>query len=308
MKKLFFTCLPLMMVLNVSANTKDDKWKPIYERKKFDNIMYSADKNKTKKEVKPVAIPLAVENSKVDEKTDSAIQDLSTPMSIQPKNSLEQLFADKSGSKDQLAKIKASVFNLKNKAVPTLINVMKSADYPEKSRWWATFLLVKVMGTKAEAFVAKFYKHPAYFMRLASLKALNHLKNTKYKGLYALALKDDSMIVRLQALQNINDLKLTDMAPSVWNMLYDKSNYNGDMGKLKRGSLIRLAIKTLGDLGFGESKKAMLQMISSKKFEDVHVELDYALEKLTGKKSPSGEFTQKAHFWSRLNLANTSIE
>jgi hypothetical protein len=302
MKKIYLI-LSLIMATNVLASSKKEDWKPIYEKKKFKNILYTKDSdNKVSEQITPVKKEKALKIAPTVSVTSSK-----KPYSYQPKNSLEKLMLDKSGTKEQLKQIKASVFALKNKAVPTLINVMKSSDYPEKSRWWATFLLAKLTGTKSEAFIAKFYKHPAYFMRLAALKALHFLKNVKYKGLYALALKDKSMIVRTQALQNIRDLKLVTMAPSVWNMLYDKSNYNGDEGKLKRGSLIRMAIKTLGDLNFKKSKKAMLSMISSKKFVDVHVELDYALGKLTGKSSPKGTFVKKAHYWSRMNLSETTI-
>jgi hypothetical protein len=303
MKKTVLIIAPFVMAMNSYAKSSTDNWKPLYERKKLSSKLLKKDSIEMKKRVKK-------EDKEIEVNIDTAaIKTPLAPMSVQPKNELESMFkTEGTDNKKLLQSIKNKVYALKNKSVPTLIKVMKSSDYPEKSRWWATFLLVKVMGDKAEAFVAKFYKHPAYFMRLAALKALHHLKSSKYKGLYAMALKDKSMIVRQQALQNIKDLKITAMAPSVWNMLYDKTNYNGDLGKLKRGSLIRLSIKTLGDLGFKKSKSALYKMISSKKFKDVHVELDYALEKLTGKKSPIGNYSEKAHFWSRQSLATTLIQ
>ena len=115
------------------------------------------------------------------------------------------------------------------------------------------------------------------------------------------------MIVRHQALENIKAMKLKDMAPYVWAMLYDKSNYAGQEGERKRAHIIKQAIKTVGDLGFQKSKDPMLKMIKSKKYRDIAGELDYSLNKLSENKSPDGNLKMKIHYWSRVATANKII-
>ena len=82
-------------------------------------------------------------------------------------------------------RLKAMAFSLKQKSVPTLIKVMKEASFPERNRWHATMLLGQVMGKKSAPFIARFTEHPAWMMRVASLKALAALDMREYHAIYA---------------------------------------------------------------------------------------------------------------------------
>jgi hypothetical protein len=128
------------------------------------------------------------------------------------------------------------------------------------------------------------------------------LKQDKYVGLYARSLKDSSLIVRQQALDLISHLKIQKVAPSVWNMLYDKSNYSGNDGKLKRSNMIGKIVRTIGDLNFIEAKKPMLSMVKNKKFNDIFNDLDYSLSKLVNVNSPQGGVEQKRNYWAKIQL------
>src|SRR3989339_1169464 len=121
--------------------------------------------------------------------------------------------------------LKERTLKLAGKSVPVLINVMKSSDYPDKNRWIATFLLGRIVGKKAAPFIAKFSKHPSWVLRMASLKTLLALKQSDYGPVYAEALGDSSLLVRIQALENIKGLKLKSYGSRVWAMLYDQQNY-----------------------------------------------------------------------------------
>lgn len=197
------------------------------------------------------------------------------------------------------ARLKAMAFSLKQKSVPTLIKVMKDANFPERNRWHATMLLGQVMGKKSAPFIAKFTEHPSWMMRVASLKALAALGMTEYKAIYARALKDASLIVRVQALDNIAHLKMTELAPHVWNMMYDQTNYTGNNGKRKRTSIVRSIIRTIGDLKYTQAKTALKKLILKPKYQDLTEDLDYSLENITGKKSPDTSLQARRDFWNK---------
>lgn len=193
--------------------------------------------------------------------------------------------------------MKKNALLYQQKAVPTLVKVMKDDKFPDQNRWQATMLLAQVMGTKSAAFIAKFSEHPNWMMRLASLKALLGLKQDSYHAVYSRALKDPSLIVRIQALDNISQMKITALAPEVWQMMYDQSNYAGDIGKRKRTSIVKSIIRTLGDLEYQKVTPVFASLIQKDKYKDLVDDLDYSLEKMTKKTSPD-ELALRRKFWA----------
>ncbi|MFG1485844.1 HEAT repeat domain-containing protein [Halobacteriovorax sp. RZ-2] len=206
-------------------------------------------------------------------------------------------------------KLKKQVLKLKGKSVAALINVMKDEKYPEKNRWMATFLLGRVMGKKSAPFISKFAKHPNWVMRMAALKSLLALNQTDYKDVYKQSLKDNSLIVRYQALENVKRMNLTDLAPNIWAMLYDKRNYhiNEKLKSTKRAHIVKEIITTIGDLKFEKAKKPLLSMIQKDKYSDIHREISETLEKITGRKAPNGNLKEKKRFWSKISQATVVI-
>ncbi|EQC52383.1 HEAT repeat domain-containing protein [Bacteriovorax sp. DB6_IX] len=240
---------------------------------------------------------------------------VSTPAKIDSKSmkntvtlKLEKQFSRNLANKE-MKKLKSHVLKMKGKSVPALINVMKNEKFPDKNRWMATFLLGQIMGKKSAPFISEFSKHPNWVMRMASLKTLTALKQDSYKSVYKRLLKDDSMIVRYQALESVKKLDLRDLSGNIWAMLYDKRNYHisKDAKSKKRTHIVKNIIKTVGDLEFNKAKKPLLSMIQKKKYKDIHVEIDYALSKITKKKSPEG-LPSKKRFWKKFALANTVIK
>lgn len=212
---------------------------------------------------------------------------------------LVALFKKESANPAHTKEIKSKTFALKAKSVPVLIEVMKRSDFPDRNRWLATFLLGRIMGSKAAPFIVRFTEHPHWLMRMAALKTLLALNLKEYSSVYAKALSDQSLLVRRQALENINTLHLEQSGPHVWAMLFDKSNYSISRdGKLKRTPIIKTAIRTLGDLKFQKVQKNLAQMIQKKKYEDIHTDLDYSLSKITGRPSPQ-KMSEKIAFWKK---------
>ena len=228
------------------------------------------------------------------------------------KQVLLQKYLVEYSDKNQMAALKAETLKHGGQSVEALIEVMKNGQSPDKNRWVATFLLGQIMGDKSAPFLAKFLRHPNWVMRMASLKTLLALKQEEYGSHYAMLLTDDSFIVRSQALENIRALKLKKSAPQVWAMLYDKKNYyqptmNGKELKTKRSNIIKSVISTVGELQFADAREPLLKMIKKDKYNDIFPEMDAALSKITGKKSPESDLKSKRLFWQREGL-NAVIE
>lgn len=225
------------------------------------------------------------------------------------KNALLQKYMQNYNDKIQMAALKSETLKHGGDSVGALIEVMKNAKYPDKNRWMATFLLGQIMGDKSAPFLAKFLKHPHWVMRMASLKTMLALKQKNYAKQYAGLLKDDSFIVRAQALDNIRTLKSKEAAPEVWAMLYDKKNYyqptmNGKALKAKRSNIIKNVILTVGDLKFEKAKAPLIKMIQKDRYNDIFPEMDQSLMKITGLTSPK-EMQKKRIFWQRMALDTT---
>jgi hypothetical protein len=129
------------------------------------------------------------------------------------------------------------------------------------------------------------------------------LKQDTYHAVYAQALKDPSLIVRVQALDNISQMQIKPLAPHVWGMMYDDSNYSGDSGNRKRTSIIKSVIRTLGDVRFTKAQAPLAKLIQKPKYQDLMDDLDYSLEKITGQTSPNGIGAKgldgRRKFWSK---------
>ena len=210
-------------------------------------------------------------------------------------------------NKKELKVLKNKTLKLGPKSIPVLIKVVKDAQYPDKNRWMAMFLIGRIVGKKSSAFVSKFLKHPNWVLRLASLKTLLALKERSFGGHFSLLLKDKSLLVRSQALENIRTLGLKQYAPDVWKTLFDKNNYTKTKAGAKRTFIIGKAIKTMGDLEFTKVQRPLFQMIQKNKYKGLVPDIEYSLEKMTGKKGPKGTLSAKRHFWKRLAVQGKVI-
>ena len=227
------------------------------------------------------------------------------------KDELLQKYLTTYSDKKQLANLKQETLKHGGQSVSALIEVLKNGKYHDKNRWMATFLLGQIMGDKSAPFLSKFFQHPSWVMRMASLKTMLALKQNKYGPQYAMLLNDDSLIVRAQALENIRQLKIASVGSQVWTMLYDKKNYyqptlNGKALKYKRSNLIKSVITTVGELKFEQAKDPLFKMIQKERYVDIFPEMDLALSNITGKKSPeNADVKIKRMFWQRASLDRT---
>ncbi len=185
------------------------------------------------------------------------------------------------------------------KAVPVLLNVMKKKSYPVKNRWIAMFSLTKLMGKKSSKVLSKFTKHPDWMMRLGALKCLLFLKEKQYSQEYISLLKDKSLIVRQQALKNIHQLEIKESAPAVNSLLKDITSQSSTGSNLEE--MTDMTIMTLTKFNHKDSIKTLVEMLKSSHFKNNSATIDYSLEKLTGIKSPNGDWNAKLSFWNKYS-------
>lgn len=185
--------------------------------------------------------------------------------------------SDLSGEKISIKK----VLRLRGKAVPLLINTIKNPDSSDRQLWVSTISLGKVAGKKASKFLVRLLEHPNWVLRLASLKTLLALKEKRYTQKYVRALKDSSLLVRKQALENIKRLRLKQHATKVWAMIFDKSNYAGKLKK--RMDIVGDAIKVVGILGYKSAFKPLLVMAKKEHYRDIHPQIKFSLAMLAKK-------------------------
>lgn len=228
---------------------------------------------------------------------------------VKPEDVLLKKFAITYKTNKEYENLKKETLAYKSKAVPSLIKVMKDGSYPDKNRWMATFLLGKIMGEKSAPFISKFAKHPSWVMRMASLKTLLALKQKQYADSYKELLSDNSMLVRSQALSNIRELKITEAAPNVWAMLYDKRNYHANKKDQnhKRMDIIKNVVKTVGDLEFKKATSPLLTMIQKDRYNDIFDELNYALSKITGVAPSKKDKEAVRLFWKSKEVSFKTI-
>jgi HEAT repeat protein len=231
---------------------------------------------------------------------------------VEVKNLLLQKYLVTYDSNLKLEELKNLTLKNGGQSVEALIEVMKNGKYPDKNRWVATFMLGQIMGDKSAPFLAKFFRHPSWVLRMASLKTMLALKQKNYGAQYAMLLNDESLIVRSQALDNIRKLKIEGQASDVWAMLYDKKNYyrptiNGKEMGHKRADIIKRAIETVGELKFEKAKAPLFKMIQKDKYNDIFNEMDLALTHITGDKSPNSGLKEKRIFWQRKSLDTTIL-
>lgn len=212
---------------------------------------------------------------------------------------LDSFKREYSAQKD-VDQLKEKTLAAAGKSVPVLIKVMKDGKFPVKNRWMATFLLGRIAGKKASPLLAKFTQHPNWLMRVAGLKTLLHLGDKKHVAIYKHLLKDNSMIVRSQALDNIQKLGLKSLASDVWSMLYSKQNYHDTKNGFKRSNILKKVIRVVGDLKFKDATDPMLKMIRDKKYSDLLPDLDYSLSRITGSKSSGKTNLDKTNFWKNF--------
>lgn len=199
-------------------------------------------------------------------------------------------------SANDISAVRKKAIEIGPKSVADLIKVINDKGYPLKSKWHSIFLIGQIIGDQSIPYLEKISNHKNWMLRLASLKTIAKLNN-KTSDVYKKLLKDKAMIVRFEALDSIERLKLSHLSKSVWNMLYDDRNYSKSEGKRKRSDLIKKVIKVVGNLKFEDAKKPLLKMVKDQKYNDIFTEIDYSLAKIMNKKSKGNTIEAKRLYW-----------
>jgi len=173
------------------------------------------------------------------------------------------------------------LFKLDNKAVPTIVEIMKSDKYPDQSRWLATLSLARIMGLKSLPFIKKFLRHPNWMMRLSALKVIRMFKDKSSEKTIEKMLFDKSLLVRVEALEMIKSFKTKNSAKTVWKMMYDKKNYQKfNKSKVIPTEVISRILKTIQTLDYKEAKPALIKLRNEKKFSLLNKDIQNTINSL----------------------------
>ncbi len=193
--------------------------------------------------------------------------------------------------------LRSYALSMGTKSVPVIIKVMKEGRFPDQNRWVATFLLAQLMGNKSAPVLAKFLKHPLWMMRLASLRTLLILKQTQYELEYVALLNDPALLVRKQAMENIEKLKLKKAASAVVSVMKHSRN-----PKDKDPMMVEQAARTIAALDYRPATKELFNSFEDKDLKNSYASINDSLEILSRRKSPPGSWEIKRAFWkSQLN-------
>lgn len=244
-----------------------------------------------------INIYAAVKNPNIEKKTTKLKDKVELTIDQQQ---LLTLYASKKITKADLKKIKQQTLAMAQKSVPTLVQVIKSKDYSDRSRWLAIFMLGRVMGRKSADYIAHYTRHPNWMLRVAALKVLTALDQKQFISLFGQRLKDKSMVVKIQALESIQKLKLSRLGPYVWKMLFDENNYVKTAGKRKRTQVIAKAIRTLGAIEYKAAQKPLLAMTQSRRYNDLFEHVDWSLNQISKNSSPqNAPIGERRKFWAK---------
>ncbi len=199
--------------------------------------------------------------------------------------------------------LRAQTLGLGNKSVPVLVKVMKEGAYPDDNRWVATFLLAQLMGIKSAPFLVKFLGHPNWMMRLASLRSLLFLKQNQYEKNYTKLLKDPSLLVRKQAIENIEKLKIKNAGRAVLGLMKENQILSQ-----RDPIILEQAIRTLASLKYQPAQDDLVLAMEDKSYQEYYPSLNYALESLTGRKSPPGSWEKKRVYWRQSTSIHSSLK
>ncbi len=207
-----------------------------------------------------------------------------SPKKISSSSELKNEFQSKSILRKDLEFLREKSLALAGQAVPVLLEVMKQPSYHLKKRWVATFLLGQIMGKKAGPLLIRYTEHPEWMMRMAALKTLRGIKFEKETSFYSKVLQDKSYLVRKEALLSIAQIKDKNLGEDVWKQIFKKDNYKKTKKGFFRTELVGLAIRTLGDIGHDGHKSELKKMLDKKRYQDIHNDIRYALDKFSGSK------------------------
>lgn len=177
---------------------------------------------------------------------------------------------DELDSQNQRA-LEARVLASPSKSLPILLNLMKSEDATLQSKWKGLFWIGQLAGLEAEDYISKFAYHKDWNLRVAALKVLLALKSKKNISIYKDLIKDPSMIVRYQCLENLKLLKIKSLKEEVWSMMFDEQNYVKVDGKLKRGIIFQDILKTLAVIDQERTQKFIKKILSSNEYKDLRM-------------------------------------
>lgn len=155
----------------------------------------------------------------------------------------------------------------------TLLTEVKNEKSPDQKRYQALTEIAQIMGKDSTPYLKDYAENPHWFLRNAAIKSLSDL-GIKDEEAFKKALFDDSLIVRLSALEGIEKLKMSQLSSAIWQMFMKQENYSLIHGVKKRDNILKTAVIVLGRLGEEQSITRLKSMRTNSKYQDLWSSID----------------------------------
>lgn len=196
---------------------------------------------------------------------------------------IEKMLKNERLTKQEMGLIKKDIKINAKSSIRSLLKVVKSDEYPDRSRWLSLVLIGKTMGKRSVPLMKKYLKHDHWMIRSAAVKSLTSLKERKLGDEYKNLLKDKSFVIRQQVLETISSLRIKHLEKDVLRMLGDRTNYISTKEGVVPSEVVKKAVKVLAILDYKDSLPLLRKLVKSPLSIGLKKDLTQAIASLSKK-------------------------
>lgn len=174
------------------------------------------------------------------------------------------------------------------KYYPSFIELAFNDSQPMSVRWRALMAAAEAGKAKAMPDILKAADHKLWYMRNASLVAMNEVSTIETQKLAEKLIKDKALVVRSAAVSVLDKNLSTDQREMLWEELNQKYNFKGKQSLWIRHQIVEiLAVKPM------DREMRVFASLLSDDDARLHLPAVQGLEKLTGVRLGEGKMQQQ---------------
>lgn len=182
-----------------------------------------------------------------------------------------------------------------------VLKIAASNSQSIKLRWKALILAAKIKPDMASKDIAAFAKHEDWFMRNATLTAVQEVNLEAAKKVAEELLKDKALVVRSAAVDVLSQQLSAESRERLWNELNQKYNFKGTQSLWIRSQIVESLNRNPRDEEIRRFSKALFD-----KDQAVRAAAVVAMEKIT--KTVRGKSPKTAKNWQEFAKQSGYIE
>ncbi len=149
------------------------------------------------------------------------------------------------------------MLNLKDAAVPTLVQVLAESSSPWETRWFAAMALGRIGGARAREALEASVSDPLFLIRLAAVQALKIMGDASSAAVIRQALSDKAMVVRAAAADAAGSLKDPLALPILQEELFHSRNFYRGKSLWARAHIVNALVQ----IGSETSVPALIRLL-----------------------------------------------